>query len=89
MHDRMYYSKEAELRAQRERTLMVAIVLLFGLAIGAMLMLLFAPRSGDETRQGIAEAVNEAVERSGEASQTTVKQLSDELKDLRKRIESR
>lgn len=89
MHDRMYYSKEAEQRAQRERLLMVAVVSLLGVAAGAILMLLFAPRSGDETRQGISDAVNEAVERSGDAMQPTLKQLSDDLKDLRKRIESR
>ncbi len=89
MHDRMYYSKEAEQRGQRERLLMVIVFSLLGLAAGAVVMLLFAPRSGDETRQGIAEAVNDAVERSGEASQTAMKQLNDEIKDLRKRIDSR
>lgn len=89
MHDRMYYSKEAEQRAQRERLLMVAIVSLLGVAAGAVLMLLFAPRSGDETRQGISDAMNEAVERSSEAMQPAVKQINDELKDLRKRIEAR
>lgn len=89
MRDRMYYSKEAQSRAQRDRLLMVAVVSLLGVAIGAIVMLLFAPRSGDETRQTIANAVGEAVERSGEASQAAVKQLNEELKELRQRLESR
>jgi len=89
MRDRMYYSKEAQTRAQRDRLLMVAVVSLLGVAIGAVVMLLFAPRSGDETRQTIANAVGDAVERSGEASQAAVKQLNEELNELRQRLESR
>jgi gas vesicle protein len=89
MRDRIYYSKEAQQRAMRERLLIVAIVSLIGVAAGSVIMLLLAPRSGDETRQAIASAVTDAVERSGEASQTAVKQLNEELRELRQRLEAR
>jgi gas vesicle protein len=89
MRDRIYYSKEAQQRANRDRFLLVAIVSLIGVAGGALIMLLLAPRSGDETRQQIASAVSEAAERSGEATQQAVKQLNEELRELRQKIEAR
>lgn len=89
MNSRMYYSKEAEQRAMRERVLVIAIVSLVGIAVGSVIMLLLAPQSGDETRQNIGKAVGDAVERSSEATQAAVKQLNDEIKELRQRIDSR
>lgn len=89
MRDQIYYSKEAEQRASRDRLLLVAIVSLIGVAGGALIMLLLAPRSGDETRHQLGSAVSDAVERSSDATQQAVKQLNEELKELRQKIEAR
>ncbi len=58
MSDRVYYSREAEQRAQRDTLLLALMVLAFGLGIGAVLALLLAPRSGDEMRRALADEVN-------------------------------
>lgn len=58
MSDRIYYSRDAEARAQRDNLLLALMVLAFGLGIGAVMALLLAPRSGDEMRRAIADEVN-------------------------------
>lgn len=58
MSDRIYYSREAEQRAQRDSLLLALMVLAFGLGIGVVLALLLAPRSGDEMRRAIADEVS-------------------------------
>lgn len=58
MTDRIYYSREAEQRAQRDSLLLALMVLAFGLGIGVVLALLLAPRSGDEMRRAIADEVS-------------------------------
>lgn len=88
MRDRMYYSREAEQRALRERWLIAIVVSLLGLTIGSLIMLLLAPRSGDETRRLILQTVTDAAERSSEATQAAVKQLGEELKELRQRMDN-
>jgi gas vesicle protein len=80
MNERTYYSKEAEQRAQQERTMLAALVLAFGLGIGAAMMLLFAPRSGEKTRQALADQVEQVYEKGG-------KEAGNALKDLRKEFE--
>jgi gas vesicle protein len=57
--NRIYYSREAEAQANQEKALMVGIFLLLGLGIGAALALLFAPRSGQKTRQELTRALEE------------------------------
>ncbi len=58
MSDRIYYSREAEQRAQRDSLLLALMVLAFGLGIGVVLALLLAPRSGDDMRRAIADEVS-------------------------------
>jgi hypothetical protein len=58
MSDRVYYSREAEQRAQRDNVLLALMVLTFGLGIGVVIALLLAPRSGDDMRRAIADEVN-------------------------------
>lgn len=89
MNDRMYYSREAEMRANRERTVAVFIFLALGLGIGGALALLFAPKSGEKTRSEIARSMEESLERGGEATTSALKQLSKDFADMRKSIEDR
>lgn len=89
MSDRMYYSREAEERANRERMITIITFLLLGVGIGAALALLFAPRSGERTREQISSTVAETLEQSERNLGETVKQLSRDLLELRKSIEDR
>lgn len=87
MSSRIYYSKEAERIAKREQTLSIAVFLALGLGIGAVLALMFAPRKGQETREAIADALEDGYRRGIEATQEALQDLEPEVPDLRKRIE--
>jgi gas vesicle protein len=60
MNERIYYSRDAELRARRDRTVLAIIVAAFGLGIGAVITLLLAPRPGEETRRTLGETLDQA-----------------------------
>jgi len=89
MNERTYYSKEAEQRAQQERTILAALVLAFGLGIGAAMMLLFAPRAGEKTRQALADQVGQVAEKGSEATGAALDELRKEFKHLRSDVEDR
>jgi len=89
MSDRIYYSREAEVRAQRERTMMAIVLLGFGLGVGAIMALLFAPRSGEETRKEITDRVEPGLERARDVTNTTVENLQRDLTRLRDDMETR
>ncbi|HVX39989.1 MAG TPA: YtxH domain-containing protein [Gemmatimonadaceae bacterium] len=67
--------------------------LLIGLAIGAGAALLFAPRSGAETRQDIkrrASRVRRAAEdAAGDVADTVAGRVADTFQDARRRVEDR
>jgi len=44
MSSRTYYSEEAERAAKTQQAIQIAIVLLFGLGVGAVVALLYAPK---------------------------------------------
>jgi gas vesicle protein len=89
MNERTYYSREAEQKAQMERTMLAALVLAFGLGVGAALMLLFAPRSGDKTRQALADQVEQVYEKGGKEASHALKDLRKEFEHLRSDVEDR
>lgn len=78
MNNRIYYSREAEEQANQERTRAVLIFMVLGLGIGAVLALLFAPKSGEETRHDISKSLDDRF--SG---------VEKELESLSKRVEER
>ena len=89
MNDRMYYSREAEIRAQRERATAVFIFLILGLGIGTVLALLFAPKSGEKTRAELEKAMNQGLEGGRDAADKAMKNLEKDFNDLRKKVEDR
>ena len=89
MNDRTYYSREAEMRASRERFAAVTIFLALGLGIGAALALMFAPRSGDKTRAELASTLNDSLDTSRDATNKTISRLEKDFGDLRKKVEER
>jgi gas vesicle protein len=77
-NDRIYYSQSAAMRAQRDRTMLAIVVLGLGLGIGAAMALLFAPRSGDETRRELGREANRVTDN-----------LQREFERLRRDVEER
>ncbi len=78
MNERIYYSREAELRAQRDRTIMALVVTGFGIGIGAILALLLAPRPGDETRRQIGETLDQAATNGRETANRVLKTVREQ-----------
>lgn len=89
MSDRVYYSREAEMRAQRERTMMAIVLLGFGVGVGAIMALLFAPRSGEEIRKDISDRIEPGLERARDVTNHTVENLQRDLTRLRDDMDSR
>jgi gas vesicle protein len=93
MNDRIYYSREAELKAQQklqqERFMIALIVLGFGLSIGAVIALLFAPLRGNEARQAIAHQAGNVYDSGREATNKAVEGLQKDFDRLRKEIDDR
>jgi hypothetical protein len=85
MSSRMYYSHEAEQRARRERALLVVAFMALGLALGAIVALLFAPESGDRVRHTISDTLQEGAEATREALQ----RLEKEFGELRRQVDDR
>jgi gas vesicle protein len=89
MNDRIYYSRDAELRAMRERALAVGIFMALGLGIGAVLALMFAPKSGSQVRKELAEGLDDRLDSGREATNKTLHRLEKDFAELRKKVEER
>jgi hypothetical protein len=87
MSDRIYYSREAEMRAQQERVTAILVFLAFGVVIGSAIALLFAPQSGQNTRQRIAHSLEDGFGEGLESTAETVRRLEKDFGDLRRRVE--
>jgi gas vesicle protein len=87
--DRIYYSHDAETHAVREMARATLLCLMFGLGIGAVLALLFAPSSGKKVRDDLANTVEEGLNNGRDAVEPMVKRLEKEFDELRKSVEER
>lgn len=85
MNNRVYYSQEAEQQVKRQQTLAVVLFTALGITVGAIMALLFAPKSGDRMRRELSSTLNEGVEASNDA----LKQLEREFADFRKQVDER
>lgn len=89
MNDRIYYSRDAELQAMRDRNVAMFAVLVIGVTIGTALALLFAPRSGEKTRSQLGDALEQTFDERRKQGNETIERLEKDFADLRKRIEDR
>ncbi len=89
MNDRTYYSREAEMRANRDRIMSTVPLLVFAMAIGIAIALFLAPESGEKTREELAGRVNDRLEGGRDATNQAVKRLEKEISDLRHKVERR
>lgn len=89
MNERIYYSREAELRAQRDRLTLAVMVAGLGIGIGALLALLLAPRPGDKTRKQIVETLAEAGSHGREVAGQVFKTVRDGASKLQEEVSER
>ncbi len=85
--DRIYYSHDAEMHALRVRAVLTLAFLTFGLGIGAILALLFAPSSGKTVRHDLARSVEEGLQTGRESVEPMVKRVEKEFDELKKDVE--
>lgn len=87
MSNRIYYSREAEEQAHRDKFMSVILFMVLGLSVGTVLALLFAPRSGEKTRRELSNAIE------GQVSELDLGKrfgaMEKELNSLAKRLEDR
>jgi gas vesicle protein len=88
-NDRIYYSHDAEVQEMRNRSFFTLLFMTLGLAVGAVLALLFAPSSGKTARDEIAQNVEEGLKTGRENFEPTMKRLQEEFADFRKSVEER
>ncbi len=88
MNERMYYSREAEQRAHRERLTIAAFSLIIGASIAAVLALIFAPREG-ETRHELGKHFEEALNQSRKTVNHAAHDLRENADHLRDEVEER
>lgn len=87
--DRIYYSRDAEMKDMRDRTILAVVLMAVGLGIGAIFALLFAPSAGTETREEIAHTFEEGIKDGRNTVEPLVKRLEHDIADLRRRFEDR
>lgn len=80
--DRIYYSREAEMRARRDVAMIALLLTTLGIGVGAAIALLLAPHSGDETRnvvgrslKGVLETGRDAVEHIADGAQDVIRKV--------------
>lgn len=62
MSERMYYSHDAEMRAQRQKLITVFLTVALSLSVSTIVTLLLAPRKGEDIRRMVGEQLNEVAE---------------------------
>jgi hypothetical protein len=87
MSDRVYYSREAEERAARQRMVAVLVFLAVGLGIGAAVAMLFTPE-GKKARLKAGEALGDGLETGKKRVSKTMHQLEDEYPGVLRKFEN-
>ena len=77
MSQRTYYSEDAKNKAQFKMSALAAFCLAIGATIGTAIAILFAPQTGEDTREEL-----------GEVSQSAFEKLQNQIDDLRKRFDN-
>jgi len=89
MTDRIYYSKSAEQRAQQQRLMFACIFAAAGITAGIVIALLFAPQSGEQTRQDVASNAEKAIGTGRDTTSRMVETLQKDVDRLRHQVEER
>ena len=84
--DEIYPLEEEDMAYQSDNTASVILAFLAGGAVGAALGILFAPKSGKETRDDINRAVSDAKEKTGELTQEAVQKFEALVEDAKSKL---
>jgi hypothetical protein len=87
MSDRIYYSREAEERAQRQRMVFVLVFMALGLGIGAAVAYMFSPQ-GQNTRKLAGDAVESGLDTGKKKVSRTMHELEDEYPGVLRKFEN-
>lgn len=102
MSSRTYYSEEAAERAKKQQGATMFGVLLLGLALGAVIAILYAPREGKKTRKLLGkegkktrkilgkefgDSFDSSREAADDAIKDTVKKLDEQYRTLRSEMD--
>ena len=92
-NNRTYYSHEAEDRSTRRTTALIVLALSIGAGVGAAAGLMFAPNTGQKTREdlthGLEHSIEQGVNKGHEVVDLTLKRMEKELAELRKNVEDK
>ncbi|MCA9903872.1 MAG: YtxH domain-containing protein [Anaerolineae bacterium] len=83
MSDRMYYSKEAEARAQRQQFLLVLAATAISLSVGVIIAILLAPRSGEEVRKVLGDQIDDAYKAGRDLADHVRRDVEDRVQHAR------
>jgi gas vesicle protein len=92
-NNRTYYSHEAEERAARRNSALIILALSIGVGVGAAAGLMFAPNTGEKTRNDLTHSLGHTLEQSvskgHEILDPTLKRLEKDMAELRKNVEEK
>lgn len=84
-NNRTYYSNDAKMRATRN----TSALLILALGVGAAIALMFAPNSGEKTREDLTHGLEQGVSKGHDMAEPTLKRLEKELAELRQKLEDK
>jgi hypothetical protein len=87
MSDRIYYSREAEERAQRQRMVAVLVFMALGLGVGAVIAMMFTPE-GQKARKKMGKAVEDGLDTGREKISDVMSELEDEYPGVLHKFEA-
>ena len=88
-NSRIYYSRDAEEKAVRQITMWAVLWVALGLAVGAVMAILFAPSAGKKTRHSLTKNLEEGWNSGQDTIEPVVKRLEKEMGELRQSVEDR
>jgi gas vesicle protein len=84
MNERIYYSREAEEQARRERTLLVLAAIAIGVGVGTIFALMFAPQAGRKTREQLGDQLEQAASQGLETASRIREDVEQRVEAIRK-----
>ena len=82
-NNRTFYSHKAEVRSERKNAALVVL----SLGVGAAIALMFAPNTGQKTRENLTHSLEHGVSEGHDLAEPMLKRLEKELSELRQKIE--
>ena len=84
-NNRIYYSNNAKMHSIRKNSALIVLAL----GIGAAIALMFAPNSGEKTREDLAHGLEQGVNKGHDMTDPTLKRLEKEMAELRQKLEEK